>query len=99
MTTIDVHCDGGAEEGWQCSVSVRDDGGALSKHTVTVSSAGLARLAPRSGEPAALVRASFEFLLEREPPTSILRTFEIGVIARYFPEYEAEIRRRLGAAD
>lgn len=38
-----------------------------------------------------LVRKSFEFLLEREPNTSILRTFELGVIQQYFPEYERVI--------
>ena len=35
-----------------------------------------------------LVRKSFEFLLEREPNTSVLRSFELPVIQRYFPEYE-----------
>jgi len=35
-----------------------------------------------------LVKKSFEFLLEREPNTSILRSFDLSVIARYFPEYE-----------
>lgn len=35
-----------------------------------------------------LVKKSFEFLLEREPNTSILRSFDLNVIARYFPEYE-----------
>ncbi len=35
-----------------------------------------------------LVEKSFEFLLEREPNTSILRSFDLSVIARYFPEYE-----------
>lgn len=43
----------------------------------------------------ALVRASFDFLLEREPVTSILRAFEITVIERYFPEWPEEMRRRL----
>lgn len=43
-----------------------------------------------------LVRASFEFLLEREPKESILREFDLTVISRYFPEYEAEMRERLG---
>lgn len=43
-----------------------------------------------------LVRRSFDFLLEREPNTSILRRFELPVIARYFPEYEREIRKMLG---
>jgi hypothetical protein len=42
-----------------------------------------------------LVRASFEFLLEREPPSSILAEFELSDIARYFPEYWDELPRRL----
>lgn len=40
-----------------------------------------------------LVRASFAFLLEREPAGAILRRFSLDVIARYFPEYPAVIRR------
>jgi hypothetical protein len=43
-----------------------------------------------------LVRASFGFLLEREPATSILRHFSLNQIADYFPDYPSEIRRRLG---
>jgi len=43
----------------------------------------------------ALVRASFEFLLARESKESILREFDLPVIARYFPEYEGEIKKRL----
>jgi hypothetical protein len=35
-----------------------------------------------------LLKKSFEFLLEREPNTSILRSFDLSVISRYFPEYE-----------
>jgi hypothetical protein len=46
-----------------------------------------------------LVRASFEFLLEREPATSILSTFSLDVISQYFPSYPAEIRARLGSSD
>jgi hypothetical protein len=46
-----------------------------------------------------LVRASFEFLLEREPATSILREFSLDVISQYFPGYPAEIRARLGSSD
>jgi len=42
-----------------------------------------------------LVEKSFEFLLERESNTSILRTFELPVIGRYFPEYETSIRKML----
>ncbi|MEO5851943.1 MAG: hypothetical protein ABIQ15_05470 [Nocardioides sp.] len=42
-----------------------------------------------------VVRTSFEFLLEREPASSIMREFSLDVIARYFPEYEDELPRRL----
>ena len=43
-----------------------------------------------------VVRTSFEFLLEREPASSIMREFSLDVIQRYFPEYEDELPRRLG---
>lgn len=43
-----------------------------------------------------LIIQSFKFLLEREPNTSILRHFDLEEIARYFPEYEAEITARVG---
>lgn len=46
-----------------------------------------------------LIRASFEFLLEREPATSILPKFNLDVISKYFPSYPAEIRERLGSSD
>jgi len=38
-----------------------------------------------------LIKKSFEFLLERESNTSILRSFDLSVIARYFPDYERVI--------
>ena len=37
-----------------------------------------------------------ETLVEREPNTSILRSFDLTVINRYFPEYEHIIQKRLG---
>ncbi len=43
-----------------------------------------------------VVRVSFEFLLEREPASSILPEFSLDVITRYFPEYEDELPRRMG---
>jgi hypothetical protein len=42
-----------------------------------------------------LVKASFEFLLDHEPATSILRKFSLDVISQYFPGYPADIRARL----
>jgi len=42
-----------------------------------------------------LIEASFEFLLEREPKESILSSFDLPVIERYFPEYAGDVRERL----
>ena len=39
---------------------------------------------------------AFQFLLEREPNTAILKSFDLPDIVRYFPEFEAEMQRRLG---
>ena len=40
-----------------------------------------------------LIKKSFEFLLEREPKESILSSFNLKVIKRYFPEYEGKIKK------
>lgn len=40
-----------------------------------------------------LVKKSFEFLLSKEPPDSILPEFELSVIQHYFPDYEDVIKQ------
>jgi hypothetical protein len=92
VTGVEVDC-GSDGEAWRCSVRLTDDNG-TDEHFVRVGRGDLDRLAPGSADPTDLVRRSFEFLLEREPRTSILREFDLPVIGRYFPEYEAEIRVR-----
>jgi hypothetical protein len=42
--------------------------------------------------PEELIRSSFKFLLEREPKESILESFELPTISRYFPEYDQAVR-------
>jgi hypothetical protein len=74
-------------------VEVRD-GGATTVHTVTVPPGMAEAMGWDHAEAAALVRASFEFLLEREPPTSILRRFSLDVIGDYFPEYRRVVGHR-----
>jgi len=81
-----------AEDGWTCDVTLAADS-ERSRHQVAIRPQDLARLEPGATEPGRLVRRSFEFLLEREPARSILRSFDLTDIGRYFPEYEAEIRR------
>ena len=41
--------------------------------------------------PETLIERSFEFLLERESNTMILRRFDLPIIGQYFPEYEKTI--------
>lgn len=69
-------------------------GGVTTHHRVRLAEADLKRLA-EGRSPEQLLQESFRFLLEREPNTSILPSFELPVIGRYFPEYEQEIRARL----
>lgn len=61
-------------------------------HIVTVPAAYATKLTNDTVSAETLVEKSFEFLLEREPNTSILRSFELSVIGRYFPEYERTIK-------
>ena len=87
---IYVQCDRSGS-GWRCRVTVGTDPEATT-HEVEVADPDLARLA---AEVKRLVEASFRFLLEREPREAVLRRFDLPLIGRYFPEYAAEIGRRL----
>lgn len=79
--------------GWRCHVIVGSADRAT-EHEVIIDHATLDDLAP-GATPEALVAESFRFLLEREPPESILRRFELPIIGRYFGDYAVEIRRRM----
>jgi hypothetical protein len=77
---------------YRLTVRVREGRGETT-HDVTLARDLLARLGP--GESAdAFARRCFAFLLEREPKESILRSFDVSVIGKYFPEFEREIARR-----
>jgi hypothetical protein len=70
-------------------VTVKDR--AITAHRVRLSLADIDRYGGKD-DVEGLVRRSFEFLLRREPNTSILREFSLSTIERYFPEYAGEIR-------
>lgn len=74
-------------------VEVRGD--APTTHEVTIPAGYLQSIGVADVAPERVLEESFRFLLEREPNTSILRSFELPVIARYFPDYEKEIALRL----
>jgi hypothetical protein len=79
---------------YECLVTVREQG-STTHHRVTLRQADYEQLTDGKVSPEALVEESFRFLLEREPKESILRSFELPLIGRYFPEYEREIKSRL----
>jgi len=86
---VAVRCEQAAG-GWRCQVEVDADG-RRTEHTVKVAGTDLDRWG--NGRPVEeLVRRSFEFLLEREPASSILREFDLAVIPRYFPEFDQRIK-------
>jgi hypothetical protein len=81
-------------DGWQCLVTVEQNGHRTT-HTVAVKRADADRWAGGAGigDIQDLVVRSFDFLLERETPGSILKTFDLAAIQRYFPEYDRLFRR------
>ena len=78
------------KETFQVTVNVNSE----TTHEVSVQTAYAEKLAAGKINTSELVKKSFEFLLERESNTSILRKFDLTVISHYFPEYEQEISKR-----
>ncbi len=66
--------------------------GTTTTHRVTVSDGDYQRLTGGTASREALIEKSFQFLLERESNTSILRTFDLPLIGSYFPEYEKQMK-------
>ena len=62
-------------------------------HTVTVTDQSLTDLTDNNVTKTQLLEFSFNFLLDREPNTSILSSFDINVITKYFSDYRDEVRR------
>ncbi len=82
------------DDGTTLAFAVRvEEGGGASRHDVTLAKKDLDRLARAGESPESFVERCFRFLLAREPKESILGRFDVSVIARYFPEFEREIRR------
>lgn len=77
---------------WQFNVTVSND--SHTQHKVTLAKPYWQKLTKKQVTPENLVKKSFEFLLVREPKESILNSFDLSLIAAYFPEYETEIKKQ-----
>ncbi|MCB1528001.1 MAG: hypothetical protein KDJ45_09890 [Hyphomicrobiaceae bacterium] len=75
-------------------VRVHGDGG-QTQHHVTMGRNKWRELSGEKHAPARCVEAAFRFLLDREGKESILSTFDITIISRYFPEFENELPKYL----
>jgi hypothetical protein len=69
------------------------EGKSETSHRVTVEADDYERLTNKKVTQPELVLRAFEFLLAREPKESILQQFDLMVIARYFGEFEREMKR------
>jgi hypothetical protein len=72
-------------------VAITADDGAETHHRVTVPEHFLTDHGFADSQEPALVRSSMEYLLEREAPSSILATFSLEDITRYFPDYPRDM--------
>lgn len=91
MAEIDVSTSP-RDDTYEFQVTVKE-GRSETRHQVTLSETDYERLTGGKVSPEKLVAESFRFLIEREPKESILRSFELTMIGRYFPEYEGEVKK------
>lgn len=70
-----------------------DEDANRSFHQVTLEPSDFDRLHRGDESPEQFVERCFAFLLAREQKESILGSFDVSVISRYFPEFEKEIAR------
>ena len=75
---------------WGYQVAVRQ-GGRRHEYQVTLSWPDYDLWSHGRVAPEKVVKAAFEFLLERESATSILPKFDCALIRRYFPEVDVEL--------
>jgi hypothetical protein len=72
-----------------------EEGNEITGHKVRVNPTFLDDLLLNGVDEEVIVRETIDFLLEREPATSILPEFSLEDVTRYFPEFPEELQRRL----
>ena len=78
-----------SDEEFQVTVNAKNS----TSHKVTLTDNAHQTLTSGKVSKKELIEFSFKFLLEREPNTSILSSFELSVISRYFPEYIKTVKK------
>jgi hypothetical protein len=94
MANIDIQSETQLDNGWSYQVTI-DDNGSKYHYSVTLNRSDYNLWSPAQVPPAKVIEAAFEFLLEREPASSILSRFDCAVIRRYFPKVDSELPLKL----
>jgi len=92
MRTNDVANEVEGANHWRYLVHVHEEG-ARQDYEVTLGWSDYDLWCHGRVAPEKVVRAAFEFLLERERAGEILKRFDCSVIRRYFPEVDRELPR------
>ena len=66
----------------------------ITKHVVKITDEMHFNLTKNKISKEKLLNFSFNFLLERESNTSILSSFDLNVISKYFPEYRQKVSNK-----
>ena len=91
MADITVQEQVADEDGWIFDVHVKE-GDEETRHSVSLTREYHKKLAGERGiAPAELVETSFQFLLAHEPKESILPSFALREIQKYFPDFEKSV--------
>ena len=86
MARIKVTEIGSGNDAFEYDVEIVESGSST-RHRVRVGKEDYLRLTGGRITPAGLVEKSFEFLLDREPGESILSSFDLNIISKYFSDY------------
>ncbi len=76
-------------DGWVFLVEIREEED-RTEHTVSLKKEYFNKLS-NEREPQEFIKDAFNFLLERESKGSILKSFDISEISKYFSEFESII--------
>ncbi|ASC72486.1 uncharacterized protein XM38_034430 [Halomicronema hongdechloris C2206] len=90
---IQIQSETQTNDGWAYEVTLTN--GREHRYRVTLSQADYQAWSQERVPPAAVITAAFEFLLAREPASSILSSFDCSVIRRYFPAVDRELPKQL----
>lgn len=86
MAEVEILSKTDKADGWEFAVRIGE-----TDFRVTLKKQYWQKLTSEKIPPEDLVKRSFQFLLNREPEESILRSFDLSVIKSYFSDYEQQI--------